>query len=171
MRPGDTDAAGLGTTLEKLWSRRACVINRQYLPLRGQKFVLRGEKNLTPFMYIWYLWYNFMQAREAVGEKSFKWLGRSGEHTIMEKKKKIEKHWPRVKNRWAVSGPEPLSASLKGSGHTRAPAQVRQWKTKPSIATYWIFLFLFFFFLLFRAAPTAYGGSQAKSQIGATLLA
>ena len=28
------------------------------------------------------------------------------------------------------------------------------------------FLFFLFFFLLFRAAPTAYGSSQARSQIG-----
>ena len=30
------------------------------------------------------------------------------------------------------------------------------------------FLFFFFFLLLFRAAPTAYGGSQARAPIGAT---
>ena len=29
------------------------------------------------------------------------------------------------------------------------------------------FLFFFFFFCLFRAAPATYGGSQARSQIGA----
>ena len=31
-----------------------------------------------------------------------------------------------------------------------------------------VFSFLFFFFCLFRAAPTAYGGSQARCQMGAT---
>ena len=30
------------------------------------------------------------------------------------------------------------------------------------------FLFLFCFLLLFRASPAAYGGSQARGQIGAT---
>ena len=31
-----------------------------------------------------------------------------------------------------------------------------------------LFLFLFLFFCIFRAAPEAYGGSQARSLIGAT---
>ena len=31
-----------------------------------------------------------------------------------------------------------------------------------------MFLFLFLFFLLFRATPVAYGGSQARGPIGAT---
>ena len=34
-----------------------------------------------------------------------------------------------------------------------------------------VFFFVFFVFGLFRAAPTAYGGSQARGQIGAVALA
>ena len=33
------------------------------------------------------------------------------------------------------------------------------------------FFFFFFFFCLFRAVPTAYGGSQARGQIGTIALA
>ena len=32
---------------------------------------------------------------------------------------------------------------------------------------YWVFLFFIFFGLFFRAAPAAYGGSQARGHIGA----
>ena len=37
--------------------------------------------------------------------------------------------------------------------------------------TWFFFFFLSLFFLLFRAAPTGYGGSQARGQIGATATA
>ena len=37
--------------------------------------------------------------------------------------------------------------------------------------SFFFFFFFFFFFCLFRAAPSAYGGSQASSEIHATAVA
>ena len=38
-----------------------------------------------------------------------------------------------------------------------------------NLVNVFFFSFLFFFFLLFRAAPAIYGGSQARGRIGATV--
>ena len=35
-------------------------------------------------------------------------------------------------------------------------------------ASFWVFVFVFVFFCLFRTTPAAYGSSQARDQIGAT---
>ena len=60
-----------------------------------------------------------------------------------------------------------MSPDVSGSapcGHLRTQV--------PSILLLWpilVFLFLFCFFCLFRAIPVAYGGSQARGRIGATV--
>ena len=57
---------------------------------------------------------------------------------------------------WALEPPlAPHSASASGYG--RKPALVSRWET-PNL----------FLFYLFRAAPSAHGGSQARGHIGAT---
>ena len=38
---------------------------------------------------------------------------------------------------------------------------------KNAMPKIWDFIFIFNFFLIFRATPTAHGGSQARGQIGA----
>ena len=42
------------------------------------------------------------------------------------------------------------------------------WGSRKGFLFFSFFLFFFFFFLLFRAEPTAYGGSQAMGPVGAT---
>ena len=120
-----------GPPFEKLWSRRARVINKIISPPSGQKFILRGKKYLTSFMYkaqIYICYICGIKISCSLGEQ----LGKMSQMArevggTCDNEKQVEKHWPRMKNRCAVSGLKALSSSLKGSGLTTGS----HWRTCP----------------------------------------